>query len=204
VSRRLTALLAAPALAAVLASGCADEAAAARVGDTTISHDDLMTDVEALAGSPALLAAYQVPEDAVAGEADADTSYSQEFVGFVLQQRIFNALIGQVADDEGFEVTDEDLEDAETEISNALAQAGGDIDDLSSSFREQLTEDIALGSLVEEELGSEAVQSTVSDLARETDIEVSSKYGSWDAAAGGLVPPEAPAGTEGDDAETQP
>jgi hypothetical protein len=195
LTRRLPALLAVPVLAAALASGCADEAAAARVGDTTISNDDLMSEVKATAGSEALLQAFEVPSDAVPGQADADKSYSQQFVGFILQNRVIAVLREQLAAKEDIEVTESDLDDAEARLSSGLEQSGGDIDDLPKSLREQLTTEIATAARLEAEFGSsDDVNAALGDLAREIDIEVSSKYGSWDPSVGSLVPPDGPVG----------
>lgn len=204
MSRRLTALLATPALLAVLATGCADEAAAARVGDTTISNDDLMSEVETLAGDTQLLDGYGIPPDAVPGEADADNSYSQQFVGYLLSQRIFNVLAEDVLADRDAEVTDADREEAESQIDGAL---GPDVD-IPDSFREDLIDQVAVSVRVTKEFGGDEqgqqdLQQAIFDKALETDIEVSSKYGSWDEDQLAVIAPDAPVGFGDDTGATQ-
>lgn len=208
-TRRLPALLiAAAAVASLSASGCATEAAAARVGDTSISREDLMAEVEAMAENESVLQAFGVPADRVAGEADADTSYSQPFVGYVLTNRVVNLLFEEVMDDRDLTVRDQDVATAEQQMSQAFGSSGAK---LPEAFREQLADDLAISSRLAEEFGDdeEGQQDLIAALqeqAGKIDIEVSSKYGTWDAENLQIVPPEGPVQPGGatDDTVPQP
>lgn len=209
LTRRLPALLiAAAAVASLSASGCATEAAAATVGDTAISRDDLMSEVEAMAENDSVLQAFGVPEDQVAGEANADTSYSQPFVGYVLTNRIVNLLFEKVMDERDLTVRDQDVSTAEQQMSQAF---GSSASKLPEAFREQLTEDLAVSARLAEEFGDDEegqqdLFTAIQEQAAKTDVEVASKYGEWDKDNLQIVPPEGPLqpGGETDDTVPQP
>lgn len=196
----------------MLASGCADEAAAARVGDTTISNEDLMAEAETLADNERLLGVLQQMElSAIQGEADADESYTQGFIGSLLNQRIGTILIEQALDERDAGLTQDDLDETEDRLSSALAGAGLSEDDLTDDLREQLIHSLALNRRLTEEFGDgeeagQEIEAAIFEQARQTDIEISSKYGSWDLNRLSIVPPPGPvpAEGEGDDAEAQP
>jgi hypothetical protein len=174
------------ALALVLSSGCAKEAAAARVGDTTISNSDLMDEVKALAGNDALLQQFQIPAEAIAG--DAEGSYSQNFVASVLVQRIGTILIEQALDDKHVEVTDADVSTAKDQIDQAL---GAEVDKLPKKYVDQLAHDIAVNNKLSETYPDEAAaRSALQKVATETDISVSSRYGTWDPKQFTITPPD--------------
>lgn len=208
-TRRLPALLiAAAAVVSLSATGCATEAAAARVGDSSISPEDLMSEVEAMAENESVLQAFGVPADRVAGEADADTSYSQPFVGYVLTNRIVNLLFEELMADRDLTVRDQDEAAAEQQMSQAFGSSAGK---LPEGFRKQLTADLAISARLAEEFGDDEegqqdLLSAVQKQATKTDVEVSSKYGSWDEVNLQIVPPEGPLqpGGETDDTVPQP
>jgi hypothetical protein len=177
--RRLTLLVAAIAAAGLVGAGCSEQSAALRVGDTTVSQSDFEDELDAFAEL----------EGAEGVRGDARDSYTQEFVGAVLGQRIEFILAEQLFDEQGLELTDADI--AET-----ADQAGDQLDGMPRDMRDSLIEDVARRSRLANELGQEEYSRALTDAADSTDIEVSSHYGSWDAEEYTVVPPEGPAGAE--------
>ena len=173
----------AAALAGVLTSGCADEAAAARVGDATLSDNDLMDEVEALYGNEALWAS----SDAEAGQpegtarkalvGDAKGSFTQQFVGGVLQQRVTFMLVEKLFEAEVGELTDEDEAAAEEQLETRLEGFA----EFPESYREQQIQDYAKLIGVQTALGQQGFGEAMQQAIDKTDIEVSSRYGTWDA-----------------------
>jgi hypothetical protein len=120
---------------------------------------------------------------------DARDSYTQEFVGAVLEQRIGFILTEQVFDERGLELTDDD-------IAQTAAQVGGQLDGMPRDLRDSLIEDVARQSRLANELGQEEYGSALTDAAQSTDIDVSTHYGSWDTEQFTVVPPDGPVGAE--------
>ena len=181
--RRLTLLVAAIAAAGLVGAGCSEQSAAVRVGDTTVSQSDFEHELDAFASTPAFI---QDP-DSVKGELSG--SYTQEFAGAVLEQRIQFILVEQVFDEQGLEVTDDDR-------SNVTDQLQGALDDMPADVRNLLIEDLARQTRLQAELGQEEYGRALTEAVDSTDIEVSSHYGSWDPDERTVVPPEGPAGSE--------
>jgi hypothetical protein len=177
--RRLTLLVAAVAAAGLVGAGCSEQSAAVRVGDTTVSQSDFEDELDAFAGL----------EGAEGVRGDARDSYTQEFVGAVLEQRIGFILTEQVFDEQGLELTDDD-------IAQTAAQVGGQLDGMPRDLRDSLIEDVARQSRLANELGQEEYGSALTDAAQSTDIDVSTHYGSWDTEEFTVVPPEGPVGAE--------
>jgi hypothetical protein len=178
--RRLTLLVAAIAAAGLVGAGCSEQSAALRVGDTTVSQSDFEDELDAFAA---------LPGGAEAARGDARDSYTQEFVGAVLEQRIGFILTEQLFDERGLELTEDD-------IAAAAAQVGDQLEGMPRDLRDSLIEDVARQSLLANELGQEEYGRSLTDAADSTDIEVSTHYGSWDTEEFTVVPPEGPAGAE--------
>jgi len=177
LTRRLPILVLATALAAVLATGCAKEAAAARVGDDTISNQDLMDEVKALYDNDALWAQSQGGRAGLKGEAKG--SYAQSFVAGVLQQRITFKLLGHLFDKEGDKLTGSLRDQAREElVTNQFGQA---FNELPKDYRDSLTDDYAKVIALQTKLGASKFNTAVEDLIETTDVKVNSRYGHWDA-----------------------
>ena len=177
--RRLTLLADAMATAGLVGAGCSEQSAAIRVGDTTVSQSDFEDELDAFAELQG--------SDAVRG--DLADSYTQEFVGAVLGQRVGFILAEQVFDER-------DLELADSDVSAVAAQLGDQLDGLPRDLRRSLIEDVARQSRLRDELGEQEYSRALTEAADSTDIEVSSHYGSWDPDDYTVVPPEGPAGSE--------
>jgi hypothetical protein len=176
---RLTLLAAAIAAAGLVGAGCSEQSAALRVGDTTVSRSDFEDELDAFAGL----------EGAEGVRGDARDSYNQEFVGAVLEQRIGFILTERLFDEQGLELTEDD-------IAQTAAQVSDQLDGMPRDLRDSLIEDVARQSRLANELGQEEFSRALTDAAESTDIDVSTHYGSWDSEEFTVVPPEGPAGAE--------
>lgn len=184
--RRLALLLAAPALVA-LASGCADDVSpAARVGDLEITDEALMDEVEEWAGNPAAFDQSEL-------QGLNPGTYPMRLVDVILQQRIDLELHRAAFDELDLELTDGIR-------TGALAQLfQGDVDlarqaleGFSDPYADRYIDDIARQLAVEQELGTEGYARWRADAYRDTGIEVSPRYGAWDAEAQSVVAPDGP------------
>ncbi|HEX6237648.1 MAG TPA: hypothetical protein VFZ68_10670 [Acidimicrobiales bacterium] len=170
---------------AAVTAGCADQSAALRVGDDTYSDDDLRDELDAYAANDALWGgAGGQSVDAIRGE--LVSSYDQQFVSQILQQRVSFMLGERIFDDEGLELTEDQRQAARGELGGAL---GGFPD----SYRDGLVDDVARLVALEEELGPEGLNAALVRAADDADIEVSSHYGRWDGERNTVVPPDGPA-----------
>ena len=175
-------------LAVGLATGCADQVApAARVGDATVDHDELMAEVEAWAGSPTLLEQLQVTETG----SDGDDRYNTEFVDFVLTNRVSFELHNQEFEDRELELSEQTLDEVRNGLFSDPSVTAKVLDELGEPYAEQLVADVArqfeVQSLLAEEYASWAAESFTSE-----DIEVSPRYGRWDTTSGAVLAPEGP------------
>jgi hypothetical protein len=120
---------------------------------------------------------------------EARDSYTQEFVGAVLEQRIGFILTEQLFEEQGLELNEDD-------IAQATAGVGDQLEGMPRDLRDSLIEDVARQARLVNELGQEEYGRALTDAVDSADIEVSSHYGSWDTDEFTVVPPEGPAGAE--------
>jgi hypothetical protein len=153
-------------------TGCAEQSAAIRVGDDTVSEKDFLDELEAWAGNEAL-----VPEGQVTGELGED-SFIQPFVGSVVQQRVVFTLYEQLFEDEGLELTSAERAGGRDLIDESFGE--GVEAGLPEDFADDLGQTTAMAQKLSEELGAEELQSKLRDLAEHTEVEVGSRFGSWD------------------------
>jgi hypothetical protein len=173
---------AAVAAAAVLAlgAGCADDVApAASVPpEVVISNDDLLAEVEAWAESPVLLEQVGVTSTEGAGPG----SFDSRFVGVVLTNRI------------RFDLHREELEasggaPSEADESTVREQLAAVLEELDPDLGDRLVTDLAAVGAVSSALGDDYEEWFTEATA---DVDVNPRYGSWDQAAGAVLPPEGP------------
>lgn len=195
--RRLVTLVAAVAVAGLATSGCAAQAAAVKVGTDTVSRSDFEDELDAYSSSETL---FPDPESAgVTG--DLAGSYGQNFVADLLQQRVVFMLATQIFDDRGLELTDADRSAASDRLEEQLQGAAADFP---RELRDELTNDLARLTKLQEELGAGGFDEALIEAADGTDIEISSHYGSWDPDQYSVVPPEGPAPAPGGGDGEQP
>ena len=192
LTRRLPTLLAAAALVGALATtGCAEENAAVRVGDRSLSDKDLMDEVgyiyrntalwdlvDQQNGSEAGTAREGLRGDAPGSDPENPGTFDQGFVAGVLQQRVTFMLVDELYERDGESVTDQHRAAAE----QAQTQQFGDaFQESPESYQDQLVDEYARLVSLQETLGDEEFNEKIIELIDSTDVEVSSRYGSWDA-----------------------
>jgi hypothetical protein len=184
VRRRLLALLAVPVLA--LSAGCADEVSpAARVGELEVTDDELMDEVEQWAANPAAF-----DQSQLAGLNPG--TYPMRLVDVILQQRIDLELHKT-----RFDELDLDLDDSLRTTALAqlfqgdLALAQQALEGFTEDYADRYVDDISRQVAVEQALGQDYI-AWRTEAYREADIEVSPRYGRWDAEAQSVVEPDGP------------
>lgn len=168
-------------LVAALGAGCSAGAApAARAGDdVVITNEELMDEVADWASSPALLQQVGVasPDGAAPG------SYATSLVDVVLTNRIRFDLHREQFD--ALSLTLDPAESAALE-----GQLAGVLADVNPDFALRLIDDLARRNAVTQAMG-EGYTAWFQEVTG-TGVEVSSRYGTWDRAAGSVLPPEGP------------
>jgi hypothetical protein len=191
-------VVAALGVAGVAASACSEQSAAVRVGDDSISEKAMLDELDAWAGNETL-----IPEGQVTGEL-GDDSYIQPFVGSIVQQRVIFTLYEQLFADEGLELTPGDRDLGRQQLDSEFGPQG--TEGFPDDYVDDLSDTAAKFVRLQEELGPEDLQSALLEAADKADIEVSSRFGSWDnnafmagfqasqgqQAPPALVPPQAP------------
>ena len=188
--RRLLLPLAALALAAALSAGCSDTVSPAiRIGDTSVSHDDLMAEVEEWAGNDATQAAQDLAQSGTAhGFASGPTSQ-------IIGERILLALFEDEFDRQGLEITDDDRANALALVGIDPAQEeqllGGFSDEYRATYLDRWAKVAAVQAVAGEDLRTIITEGAA-------DVDLSPRYGTWDAATLVVTPPVGPAAEVGD------
>ena len=153
--RRLVLTLAALGMAVMTgAAGCADEAdPAVRVGDATVSHDDLLAEVEAWAGSPTLLTQLEVADTG----SESANGFSTQFVDIVLTNRVAFELHNAEFEARGLELSDQDLDEVRSGLLGDPDTTAAALDELGEPYADQLVADVARQFRIQTELADEYV-----------------------------------------------
>jgi len=162
----------------VAGTACAEQSAAIRVGDDTVSEEDFRDEVEALGKSEtALQLMLGATRTDVAGEL-GDDSFTQPFIGYMVQQRVSLILQEQLAEQNDIELTDAVRDEVRGQIESEFENAGADMDDLPDAFVDQLVDDIAIGQALQSADQGD-LQADYLELAENADVELSSHLGEW-------------------------
>jgi hypothetical protein len=190
LNRRLAALLAAVALAGLAATGCAEQSAAIRVDDATVSRSDFEDQLDLVYENEGFRNALfgGVTQDQLRAEGDPPGTYRQEFVGALASLHVQFLVVGRILDDEGLEVSD----DARAQAEGVFEGAGGE--GVPQDVLDQFIEGIAGTGTVQQELAGEALDAALQRVMDGSTIELDSRYGTWDAEQFTVVPPAGPAG----------
>jgi hypothetical protein len=185
VPRRLLALAVA-ALALFASAGCADDVSpAARIDGTKISNEALLDEVAEWVGNPAAV-------DPATVASTTPGSYPLELVRQLLQQRIDFVLHNREFDALGLELTDDMRNQALTVLFGDPAAAEDSFAAFSDEFASSFVDDVARQVAVQTEYGDEAYTAWRTEAYAGSDIEVSPRYGTWDATTGQITPPSGP------------
>jgi len=177
------------ALAVLLANGCADSVSpAVRVGADKIGNDAFLAEVAEWVGNPAAV------DPSMLGEPTPGT-FPLELARQLLQQRIDFTLHNQEFAKLGLKLDDAMREQALTVLFGDPSAADQAFSEFSPEFAAAFTDDVARQIAVSEALGEDSYSIWRTAAYAETDIEVSPRYGSWDAEAGQIVAPTGPVTT---------
>ena len=181
--------MAAVALAAALlgGAGCADDVSpAVRIGDETISHDELFEEVAEWSESPALVDVLTQG----AAQPSSGPNHDMGLVTAILSNRIIFDVFSAEFDRRGLEVDPAVVEQIAAGLIPTDPDKSAQIQaELDPAFYDEIVDDLARQDAVVNALG-EDVDQFVKDAF--DDVEVSSRYGSFDAATGSVNPPEGP------------
>jgi hypothetical protein len=172
-------------LVAAVSAGCADDVSpAARVGDETITTEELLDEVAEWADNDRSPRAEELAATA------APSGYAITPVGGILAERILLEMLAPAFDDLGLELTDELRDQALQLLGVDPSQADILFEDFSEDYIEGYLDAYAKGIAVQTELGEDAFL----DLLRESakDVEVNPRYGTWDPDQLTVTPPEGP------------
>lgn len=190
-----------PAALAVLglaATGCADQtdSDAVTVGNQTMSSQDFLDEVEAIADNDEFVQQFGLqPEGEMLG------SYSQEFVGLILEQRVSFMINAVMADDLGVDVGA--YESAALE--SLTSQYGAAFSAFPEAYREQLVGDVAAQVALDDAVQQSEAGGSGPSLAEAQQlfaqlvdgVDVAPRYGDWDSEAflagdSGVLAPDGP------------
>jgi hypothetical protein len=189
---RLRCLALAPAalvVAGLVTSGCAQQSAAVRVNDQTVSRTELYEELDVISQNREFQQVV-LSEDADPGliPGELGGSYAQPFVGEVIRQRIIGMLATEALAERGIELGDEDVAAVDGQLAQAMEGQGGDIASLPQRYREDFVASVAAASRLNEELGQGANQALI-EAGNAADISISSEFGSWDQDQFRVIPP---------------
>jgi hypothetical protein len=207
LGRRLAPLVVALGFVGIAATSCTDQAAAARVGDQTLSESELLDELRAFVDNEPFLQANGIdPDNAESLRGGSSESFSQEFVGFVLENRIVNMLIADMFDGVGLVLSDGVRDQGRAGLASD-EQSAAIFEAFPASYQDQLVDDQARAGALQAALG-EDFQTQLVEAAETTDIELSSRYGTFDVQAfldqeGAITPPAGPLPAPGDTGDRQ-
>jgi hypothetical protein len=181
--RRIAALLVVFALA--LASCGDSNTPAISVGDVEVSEEDFFEGLDEWAGNEGAI--QQILQ--VSNETSVPDGYSTELTSQVATFEILSLVHEQELERQGIELTDEDLDAVRGTDTEAADQVLGDFSD---GYERRVLRLFAAQSAVQDAVGADAYASWFQDAVATVDIEVSSRFGTWDDSAGVVVPPQGP------------
>jgi hypothetical protein len=156
-------------LAAAVLAGCGQSAAAATVGDETISIADLQQEVVALGEL-----------GAVDLEANPDQAELQQLL---LGRQIYHLLLTGLAEQQQLEVTPAQVD----ELIATLEQQAGSPEEvlafqLQNSYTDEALRRAAGDALIERQLGGSAEEAAqvIADYADEVGVDVNPRFGTWE------------------------
>jgi hypothetical protein len=183
--------------AGLVSTGCGTEQSAAlRVGDQSVSQSELFEELEFITTNEDFRSALFEGVQLSDMQGTLRTSYTQPFVGAMLDRRLRFLLAGEALDANGIEITDADRADIEQQLDDIPGA-----EEMPAGYREDFVEGFARLSVLQSASGDEAeINSQLREAAQSTEILVNSRFGTWDADNLIIEPPPAPAGAS-DEAE---
>lgn len=186
LNRRITSLIAAVAVAGLAATGCSEQSAAVRVGDTTVSRSDFEDELDLFYEDDELRTFVFGQVDRAQLRGDMAGGYAQQYVGAVAGLHVQFLVAETVLDDEGFELTDDDRSAAENLVEQAVPDG---VDRLPDDLRGDFVDGVAALTRLQDELGEEEFNEAMTAGFEQADVDISSRYGTWDTDQFTVTPP---------------
>ena len=186
-NRRLVPLIAAASVAVVAAAGCGSSSAAVTVDDQSISRQDFEESLEFVYENEELLPLLfeggdQIPSESLRAEDDAPGVYTQAFAGGLAGRFVQYLVAEQIVDELDLDVSESSREQIEEALTGA-------VEDVPDSLRDRLVAGQAAIDVVQN--GDPAEVNDAADRLVD-DVEVSSRYGTWNADEFTVDPPAGP------------
>jgi hypothetical protein len=199
LNRRLVSLLAAVSVAGLAATGCAEQSAAIRVDDATVSRRDFEDQLDYVYEHDEFrdLLFPGVTQDQLRADDDPPGTYRQDYVGALAGVQVQFLVVDRLLDDHGIDISDDHREAVVAE----LDQLPGGTDAVPDGMREQYIDGFAGFETLRDELAEDELDAALQEVIDGSTIEVSPRYGSWDSDQFTVVPPPGPAGAPGAAAE---
>src|SRR5690606_41127262 len=175
-----------------------EQSAAVRVNDATVSRSDFEDQLDLVYENDDLREYVFGPatREQLRAEGDPRGSYTQQFAGGLAGLHVQFLVVAQLLEDQGVEISDDDLEAAEAELDRRVE---GGADSLSEATREAFVEGFAVSQRLQTEFAQDEWQPLLTEALADATIEVNTRYGTWDADRLTVTPPEGPAPPPGAD-----
>jgi hypothetical protein len=190
-------------------SSCSDgdDAVVTVNGEVVLSQSDWEDEVQQIADSTEYLDAFDARGDG------GDGTVGTQQLTSVLSNHVFAPLVAQLVEDEGIEVTDQDRETGDQILTSVLAsppQESGNapiaLEDMPERYADLLSDIYAnftaglrhFGATPEDQndpnigAAQEQFNTALSELREAAEVEISPRYGSWNAEQSSVDPPEGP------------
>jgi hypothetical protein len=124
LNRRLASLLAAVTVAGLAATGCAEQSAAVRVDDRTVSRSDFEDALDLFYENDELrgLLLQNTTQEQLRAEDGPRDAYNQEYVGAIARTYIEFLVVEHTLESEGIELTDADRATVEDQLDQILPE----------------------------------------------------------------------------------
>jgi hypothetical protein len=190
--RRLASLLAAVSVAALVATGCAEQSAAIRVDDDTVSRRHFEDQLDFVYDNEEFrnMLFGQVTQDQLRAEDDPPGSFRQQYVGALAGVNVQFLVVARALADEGIEVPASARDEI---IAMFDEQLPGGSDEVPAAIRDRYVDGLAAINTLTGELDEEASNEAFQRALDEVTVDVNPRYGTWDRDQVSVVAPAGPA-----------
>lgn len=193
LNRRLASLLVTVTAAGLLATGCgspvAEQSAAVRVDDRTVSRSDFEDSLDVFYENDDLRGfLFEVSQDQLRPADGPSDAYTQEYVGAMAGVHVQFLVLAEALDSEGIELTDDDRQAVIDQIDSAVSDPDG-AESLPAGVRDAFIDGFAALDRLRADLGEDEFNAVADEVIDGADISVSSVYGSWNEDEFAVDPP---------------
>jgi hypothetical protein len=190
--RRLASLLVAVSVAGLVATGCAEQSAAIRVDDDTVSRRHFEDQLDFVYDNEEFrnMLFGQVTQDQLRAEDDPPGSFRQQYVGALAGVNVQFLVVARALADEGIEVPASARDEI---ISMFDEQLPGGSDEVPTAIRDRYVDGLAAINTLTGELDEEASNEAFQRALDGVTVDVNPRYGTWDRDQVSVVAPAGPA-----------